>query len=167
MKLPKQVRSVVCQLAEQAAPVWVGAGGVLDMASLIEDVGDRLAGDEPDIDRLLSAEARTYAIDDIVRDWARASHTEITETHRDMLGSIAASKRMRARLAVPLGGNERVWKELLDLTRADVELLIPDREKSIAADYRMLAWLKEKHQQFIQLGLPMTATVRNLLDIAV
>jgi hypothetical protein len=83
-----------------------------------------------------------------------------------MLGSIAAYRRMRARLAVPLGGNERVWKELLDLTRADVELLIPDREKSIAADARVLDWLKEKRERFVQLGLPMTATIRDLLAVA-
>jgi hypothetical protein len=166
MKLPKSVRSVVCQLAEEAAPVWIGADGVLDMRSLIEDVGDRLAGDEPDIDALLRAEARTYAIDSIVHDWARFSHVEIIEPEPDLFGEAAPRRCVRARMAVPRGSGPRIWKELLDLTRGDVELLIPERQKAIAADAQVLAWLKEKRARFVQLGLPMTATVRDLLQRA-
>lgn len=168
MGVSAQVRRCVFELADNCAPMAVDAVGVVDEADLFECVRGRLQSEHTPLWQLLVAEATEVVLRSLIAEWERKSQSEYAEQSREASGIEKRAQRMRDLLKVPDPDSDTGWttKRRMDLTRIDLERMIPHRESLLKAEAREVAWMKRQLRKMVQLALPATATVRDVLDVA-
>lgn len=163
----RSLQRVVSDVIARAIPSCAALDplGVIDKECLYDEVEAAIEAD-PILDYAVEAKAKRAYIWRLINRYFQDKKAPFVASHAEAVAILRSAEEMREYVDVPRGGKKYDRKRRMDLGDEDLDALIAYHAQHRDAHGREVLWCQAVKARRIQLGLPTTATVADVLGYA-
>ncbi len=165
-ELPGQCRQILAEKIEDVLPACRDELGVIDTQELTLGVMEAMDREEPAMADWTRRESYAWAIHQQVRYFIRMSKSAFVVHHNDQVEPEREAKsRQRRMVTFRNDSGAIVTKDRLQVTKAEIPMVIREYQGRVAANASVLEWFKQVYNQMELLGLGDDALVGSVVDV--